>query len=549
MQAKTLKKLIALALLGGAAAAAGAQGLRLPGQPSEPVLGGSGAAAPVAAPPPAPVSPRVQAPAPATAAPRSQSAPAARPAPAQRPAAAAPAAGRRAAAAGAAAVAGAGAAAAPAPASTSPQLGDAIVAVVNNDVITRRELDDRVQAARRGLAAQGIPAPDTALLERQILERMITDKAQLHAADRAGIRVSDDQIDMAISRIAEQNNISLDQLRQQVETDGISWNAYRNELRDQIRMTRLREQEVDRNIIISEAEIDAFLADQAAQQNRPGSSPAATSGAMHLAQILVRVPEGSSPEQITALRNKAENLLRRARSGEDFAQLAAGGSDGEEALQGGDMGIRPMVGWPDLFLQAVGNLQAGQVSDIVQSGNGFHILKVVAREGGQQAAARAGGGLDFGQKQVTQHHVRHILVKTSAVVTDEDARSRLNQIADRIRHGQASFADMARQYSDDTSAPQGGELGWLSPGETVPAFERAMAVLQPGQMSEPVKSEFGWHLILVEDRRVQDVTEQARRMQARQILFQRKLEPAWEEWVGIVRGRAYVDNRLGQERL
>jgi len=421
--------------------------------------------------------------------------------------------------------------------------------VVNNDVITRRELDDRVKAAREGLAAQGIPAPDNALLERQILERMITDKAQLHAADRAGIRVSDDQIDMAISRIAEQNNISLAQLRQQVETDGISWNAYRNELRDQIRMTRLREQEVDRNIIISEAEIDAFLADQAAQQNKPGASPAASSGALQLAQILVRVPEGSTPEQITALRNKAENLLRRARSGEDFAQLAAGGSDGEEALQGGDMGIRPMVGWPDLFLQAVGNLQTGQVSDIVQSGNGFHILKVVAREGGQQAAARAGGGLDFSQKQVTQHHVRHILIKTSAVVTDEEARSRLNQIADRIRHGQATFADMARQYSDDTSAPQGGELGWISPGETVPAFERAMTTLQPGQMGEPVKSEFGWHLILVEERRVQDVTEQARRMQARQILFQRKLEPAWEEWVGVVRGRAYVDNRLGQERF
>ncbi len=421
--------------------------------------------------------------------------------------------------------------------------------MVNNDVITRRELDERVQVARTGLAAQGIPAPDNALLERQILERMITDKAQLHAADKAGIRVTDEQVDMAISRIAEQNAISVQDLRKQVETDGISWNAYRNELRDQIRMTRLREQEVDRNIIISEAEIDAFLADQAAQQNKPGGAPAASSGAMHLAQILVRVPEGSTPEQITALRNKAENLLRRARSGEDFAQLAAGGSDGEEALQGGDMGIRPMVGWPDLFLQAVGTLQPGQVSDIVQSGNGFHILKVVAREGGAQAAARAGGGIDFGQKQVTQSHVRHILIKTSAVVNDEQARARLEQIADRVRHGQATFADMARQYSDDTSAPQGGELGWISPGETVPAFERAMTALQPGQMSQPVKSEFGWHLILVEDRRVQDVTEQARRMQARQILFQRKLEPAWEEWVGIVRGRAYVDNRLGQERL
>lgn len=485
MQASTLKQLFAMALLVGAATASSAQGIR-----------------PTAGPGPAP-QPRAAA------------------------ASAAPAAGM-----GAAEVSS----------TQSAQLGDAIVAVVNNDVITRRELNESVVSARNNLAAQNIQAPDTATLERQVLERMISDKAQLQEADRAGIRVSDDQLDATMRRIAEQNGITLQQLREQVHADGLTWDGYRAELGKQIRLTRLREQEVDRNIIISEAEVDAFLKEQAAQQNQPGGSPMAGGAMMQLAQILVRVPEGSSPAQINTLRNKAEALLQRARGGADFAQLAAASSDGEEAMRGGDMGERPMLGWPDLFIQAVSGLQAGEVSDLVQSGNGFHILKVVAREGGQPAATP--GRVDLGPKQVTQSRVRHILVKTSAVMSDDQARARLEQIRDRIDHGQATFADMARQYSEDASAPQGGELGWISPGDTVPPFERAMNSLQPGQMSEPVQSEFGWHLLLVEDRRVQDVTEETRRIQARQILFQRKLEPAWEEWVGMVRARAYIDNRL-----
>ena len=532
MQANSLKKKVALVVLGVAALATGvhaqAQGLRMPGdtapqsgaairQPAAPAARPASSASPTPARPAAAPSPRAQ----GAAAPR-----------AATPGAAAPRAATR----------GASAPAAAAPVPGQSQLGDAIVAVVNNDIITRRELDERVASTRRTLAAQGIPAPETAVLERQMLERMITDKAQLQEADRAGIRVSEEQLDITISRIAEQNNITTAQLREQLQADGLTWQQYRKELSDQIRMTRLREQEVDRSIIVSEAEVDAFLAEQASRSSRPGAP--AMNGAMQLAQILVRVPEGSSPQQISALRAKAEDLLRRARGGADFAQLAAAGSDGDEAMRGGDMGVRPVVGWPDLFVQAVANLQAGQVSDIVQSGNGFHILKVVGRDGARQTGPA--GAPDPGPTQVTQSLVEHILIKTSAVVSDDQARSQLLQIRDRISHGQASFADMARQYSEDASAPQGGEIGWVSPGETVPAFERAMNALQPGQMSEPVKSEFGWHLLHVTDRRVQDVTDQARRMQARQTLFQRKLEPAWEEWVGMVRGRAYVDNRLTQ---
>ncbi|MBU4611916.1 peptidylprolyl isomerase, partial [Achromobacter sp. GG226] len=427
---------------------------------------------------------------------------------------------------------------------SSGTLGDAIVAVVNNEVITRRELDERVSTARASLADQGIQAPPPDVLDRQVLDRVIADTVQLQEADRIGVRVSDDQIDMTIQRIAEQNNASVAQMRQQLEKDGVAWNVYRADLRDQIRMNRVREQELDRTIFVSESEIDAFLAEQSAQQGQPGAQ--AASGALQLAQILVRVPEGSSPTQIEQLRNRANQLLAQARGGADFAQLAAASSDGDEALRGGDLGARPTVGWPDVFVRATSRLQPGQVSDVVQSGNGFHILKVVAREGG---SAQAPGGLlgPAGPQQVTQHRARHILLRTTAVRNDDQARAQLEQLRTRITQGGSAFADLARQYSDDASAPQGGDLGWLSPGETVPEFENAMQNLQPGQVSQPVRSQFGWHLIVVEDRRVQDIGDQSRRMQARQILFQRKLEPAWADWVGMLRSRAYVDNRLERD--
>ncbi|WP_246129224.1 peptidylprolyl isomerase [Verticiella sediminum] len=428
------------------------------------------------------------------------------------------------------------------------QVADAIVAVVNNDVITRRELGQRVMAARASLKEQGIREPATEVLERQVLDRMITDLVQLQEADRAGVRVSDEQLEMAIRRIAEQNNTSVQQMRAEIESGGVSWNEYRAELRRQVRMNRVREQEVDRNIFISEAEVDSFLAEQAAQFSGGAKPMAGGNGALHLAQILVRVPEGSSPEQINALRQRAQQVLAQARSGVDFAQLAAGASDGDEALRGGDLGVRPTVGWPDLFLQATSKLQPGQVSDIVQSGNGFHILKVVAREG-EAATPSTLLPPPGGPERVTQYKARHILMRVTPARSDEQARAQLQALSERATLGKVPFADLARQYSDDSSAPQGGDLGWVSPGETVPEFERAMQSLQPGQISEPIRSQFGWHLIQLEDTRVQDVGDQNRRMQARQILFQRKIEPAWEEWVGVLRSGAYIDNRLNREQL
>ncbi|CAM4246538.1 Chaperone SurA [Bordetella tumbae] len=465
------------------------------------------------------------------------------------------------------------------PAKQADQTVDGIAAIVNKDVITLREVDSAAKNATADLTRRGIQVPPQDILRRQVLQSLIVERIQTQEADRLGIRVNDAQIDQAIAGIAERNRISVPNMRVEVEKSGIKWDQYRKSLAQDLRMNRLRQRAVDSQIIVSDAEVDAFLKDQ--QNNPAARAGAAAPGAgqpapqtrvqsgpeqIALGQILVRVPEGSSSDQVAALRNKAQSILARLKQGADFASLAAESSDGPEALQGGVMGARPIDGWPDLFVKAVASLQPGQVSGVIQSGNGFHILKVLDRAGGASAAAPAqparpaappapavaphpGQGMpaNQGPVQVTQTHARHILVKTSAVMTDDQARQRLEQIRQRVINGGASFADMARQYSEDNNAPQGGDLGWVNPGEMVPAFEQAMNALAVGGISEPVLSPFGWHLIQVEERREHDVSDELQRMQARQILFERRAEPAFEDWVEQLRNGAYIDNRLEKQ--
>lgn len=471
---------------------------------------------------------------------------------------------------------GAGAAAAQ-PAAGGEQMVDGIAAVVNKDVITLREVDAAARSAIAELQHRGIQVPPPDILRRQVLQNLILERVQSQEADRLGIRVNDAQVDQAIASIAERNRIGVPAMRAEIEKSGVSWDAYRRTLASDLRLNRLRQRAVDSNIIISDAEIDAFLRDQ---QNNPAAragghpmqpppehrAPAqAGPEQIALGQILVRVPEGSSSEQVAALRKKAETLLQRLKQGADFASLAAEASDGPEALQGGVMGMRPVDGWPDLFVQAVSSLPPGQVSGVIQSGNGFHILAVLDRRGGQSAPqpgapgpaspqqpsmmSQAGAGMPAhqGPVQVTQTRARHILIKTSAVMSDDQARQRLQQIRQRLVNGGVNFSDMARQYSEDTSAPQGGDLGWVNPGEMVPAFEQAMNALPVGGVSEPVLSPFGWHLIQVEERREQDVSDELQRMQARQILFERRAEPAYEDWLEQLRNSAYIDNRLEKQ--
>jgi len=423
------------------------------------------------------------------------------------------------------------------------QLVDGIAAIVDKDVITLRELRRRSEQIRSELARQNIAVPADAILQRQVLQRLISERVEDHEAARMNVRISDEQVNAAIETIAARNNISVAQMRSQIEAN-TTWAEYRRTLARDLLHDRMRQLAVDHTLMVSDAEVDAYLKEQAAQRTSQAAGQAAVGGPeiLTLAQILVRVPEGATSDQVAELRLKAQELWSHARANADFAALAAAASDGTEALEGGMLGARPVDGWPELFLEAIGSQGAGYVSDIIQSGNGFHIVKVVER--GRAGADAASATSDtLAPAPVTQTHARHILIKTSTVVSDDQARQRLEQLRQRIAAGE-SFADLARRFSSDASAPQGGDLGWVNPGETVPAFAEAMDALAEGEVSIPVKSQFGWHLITVEARRVQDMAQELLRMQARQTIFERRAQPAFENWLAQLHDQAYIDNRL-----
>jgi len=437
-----------------------------------------------------------------------------------------------------------------APASSTAQYVDGIAAVVNHQVITYSRLEDEMRAAQAQLAQQNIAEPDPDALRRQVLQRLILQTLEEQEADRLNIRVSDEQVQQTVASIAQRNQFSLAQLRGELVQAGIAWEDYLQSLRQEIRTNQLRQRAVESLIHITEADVDAYLRSQGWRGaavpvlQQPVASDDAVLG---LAQILIAVPEGASPARVQALRQQAQDVLARVHAGEDFAGLAAAVSDAPEALDGGDLGVRPEDGWPELFLRATQGLPSGGLSDVVQSGNGFHILRVTLRQSAAQGATDARAPQPEqpqGPMLVTQTHARHILIKTSAVISDEQARTRLAQLAQRLEHGGEAFEDLARRYSQDASAPQGGDLGWLSPGETVPPFEQAMDRLSDGQISEPVQSPFGWHLIQVLERRTRDMEDEYRRVQARQVLFQRRADPAYEDWLNRLREQAYIDNRL-----
>ncbi len=400
---------------------------------------------------------------------------------------------------------------------------DRIVAVVNDEVITRNDLTERVDLATAQLARQGTPAPERPLLERQLLERMIADRAQMQFAKESGLRVDDVELNRAIDRIAEDNKISTAQLRASLDKDGVPFTKFREDIRGQIIMARLREREVDDKIVITESEIDNLLANP--QQQAAGADE------FNVSHILVRVPENASPDQIKGRLERAEQALAQLKSGTDFRQIAATFSESPDALQGGSMGWRDGERLPTLFFDALRTMQAGELSSVLRSPNGFHILKLDQRRGGQ------------GPVMVQQTNARHILIKASELVSDNEARNRLRNLKERLEN-KTDFAQLARANSEDTSASKGGDLGWISPGDTVPEFERAMNALQPGQISEPVRSPFGWHLIQVVERRSADMSKERRRLTARQALRERKSEEAYEEWVRQLRDRAFVEVRL-----
>ena len=417
-------------------------------------------------------------------------------------------------------------AAAQQPAAGRIVLLDRIVAVVNEDVITRRDLDDRLKVVTRQLRQQGTPPPPAEVLEKQVLERMIYTRVQLQLAKETGLRVDDGQLEKALARIAEENKISLAQMRETIEKDGTSFVKFREDIRDEITMARLREREVDNKITVADSEVDNLL-------NAPQSQDGKVDE-FDLSHILIRVPEQASPEQLSERRARAEKALAQIRGGADFRQVAASFSDAPDAVQGGAMGWRELARLPTIFAEAVKGLKNGEVSAVLRSPNGLHIVRVNERRG--QNAPMI----------VSQTHARHILIKTSEVVSENDAKERLVKLKDRLDN-KADFAELARLQSEDASASRGGDLGWLSPGDTVPEFEHAMDALKPGETSGPVRSSFGWHLIEVIERRRQDMSQQQQRLQARMSLRAQKADEAYQEWLRQLRDKAFVEYRIEEK--
>jgi peptidyl-prolyl cis-trans isomerase SurA len=407
----------------------------------------------------------------------------------------------------------------------NPALVDRIVAVVNKDVITATELATAVAAAQRQLRQQGTPAPEREVLERQLLERMVLERVQLQVARETGIRVDELQLDRAVQRVAENNNMTLADFRRALERENVPFNAWREELREQIVLSRLREREVEEKIQVNDSEIDLFLEEMKSRPERVE---------YNLAHVLVRIPEQASPERIEEARAKAQRAADEARAGADFARVAASYSDAPDALQGGALGWRAHERLPELFSSALFRMRPGEVSELLRSPAGFHLLKLLER---REAGA--------GQAAVTQTRARHILVRTSEAVSQSEARRRLADLRERIVGGGADFAELARVHSDDPgSAGRGGELDWIYPGDTVPDFERALQELKPGEISQPVRTPFGYHLIQVLERRTSDVSPERRRMQARQALRERKSDEAYQEWLRRLRDQVYVELRL-----
>jgi peptidyl-prolyl cis-trans isomerase SurA len=400
---------------------------------------------------------------------------------------------------------------------------DRIIAVVNDEVLTQNDLNERIALVKRQLAGQNVQLPPADVLSKQLLERMINDLVQVQLAKENGIKVDDATLEKTIQRIAEDNNMNMTNFRAMLEKDGIKYPRFREDIRQEILLTRLREREVDNTIVVTDAEVESQLAAEARDQ---------TSGMeFQLAHILVLVPQQATPEQIEARRRRAMQALSEVRKGAVFAQVSATYSDASDALQGGNLGWRAAGRLPTLFLDAVEKLKPGETSDIVRSPNGFHIIKLLDKRGRSKAEA------------VQQTHARHILVRPRDALSSADARERLVQLRARIVAGE-DFAEAARTQSDDASASKGGDLGWIMPGDTVPEFEKAMNALRDGEVSQPVQSQFGWHLIQVTERRAEPISGDRQKAAARAAVRARKGDEAYQDWLRQIRDRAFVEYRL-----
>jgi peptidyl-prolyl cis-trans isomerase SurA len=403
------------------------------------------------------------------------------------------------------------------------ELLDGVAAVVNDGIVLRSELGAEIDRIGKRLREQGTPAPPERTLARQVLERLVINRIELQRAERVGIQVSDETLNAALANIASRNGITLAQLPDMLAKEGIDYQAYRNEMRDQIAMEQVRQRDVLSRISVTPREVDEYLAREA---GKPGLNQE-----YQVSQILVAVSPTATPEQIAEAEKKIQDLSTRLKNGEDFAKLAVAYSDGQQALEGGSLGWRKGQELPTLFADIVPGLQKGQVSEPIRSASGFHLVKLDDRRGGEPIVEQ-------------QTHARHILITTTAVLDDDAARQKLKAIRERIVRGD-DFAAVAKAVSEDPgSAKEGGDLSWLSAGGFVPEFQAVCDKLETNEISEPFKTRFGWHVVQLLGRRMQDTTEETKRQQAAVAIRNSKLGEETEIWMRRLRDQAFVDYRI-----
>jgi len=414
----------------------------------------------------------------------------------------------------------------PSPVAPNKVVGvDRVIAVINDEAITQHDLEDAKRIILQQLKQQNVQPPAKDVLDKQVLERMLTERSLLQFAKENGVKVDDTQIERAILRIAQDNKLSAEDFRKLLAKENIAYPKYREDIRNEILLSRLREREVENGIVVTDAEVET----EVARETREASSESE----YRLSHVLVQVPPQASPEQIEQRRRRAVLALSELRKGANFAQIAATYSDAPDALQGGNLGWRSSARLPALFLETIEKLQPGDVSDVLKSPNGFHIVKLLEKRG---KAAAAG---------VQQTHVRHILLRAREGLSEGEARDKLQRLRDRIAEG-ADFAELARINSEDASASKGGDLGWVAAGDTVPEFERAMNALKDKEVSAPIQTPFGWHLVQVLERRSDELSEDRKKLAARQAIRARKADEAFQDWLRQSRDRAFVENRYDE---
>ena len=410
----------------------------------------------------------------------------------------------------------------PAAALAAPTLLDRIIVVVNDGVVLQSELDNAIDGARKTIAERKLMAPPDAVLRTQVLERLILAKLQTQRAASAGVRIDDRELNDVLTNIAQQNGMTLGEFGDMLRKQGVDFLSVREQVRDEVLISRVRQREVDSRVSVSDQDIDLFLDSQGANESIE----------YRLSHILVAVPDGATDTERSKARAKAEGLLKRIRNGEDFAQIAIGSSDGQQALQGGDLDWRKASALPTLFAGIAGKLKIDEVSDLIEASSGFHIIKLSGQRDSE------------GPKTVNETHARHILIGTNAVRNDEQARAQAQELSMRLQKG-GDWTKLALEYSDDPgSKNSGGDLGFQPPGVFVPEFQIRLDQLKPGEISGPFRTQFGWHIASVIERRTRDTSVESRRARARGAIQQRKAAEEYDGWLRRLREEAYIEYRL-----